>query len=389
MDNQNTDHPNRLAALGFSYFRKVGSQRWRLLETYFTGLAEAFAASGLNLMAAGWSEKLTKDFISWRQSFAAAIIINELAKDNIGFITWHDQRYPRQLKTIADPPPILYYKGDIGLFEKKGADDCLAVVGSRQCSAYGAQAIKTLIPNLVQCQIKIISGLALGLDTLAHRAALKDGGKTIAVLGSGLNRKNIYPTQNLSLADEIINSGGLLLSEFPPDTPPYRQNFPRRNRLIAGLARATLVIEAPEKSGALTTAEYAKSQNRQLVVVPGAIFSRLSRGSNELIKEGARAVMAASDILRIFVQTMEPPAESDKLSKNPAREALSHFKNPDEKTVYGLIELASGQGEVISADQIIRDSQLDTATINSTLSILELAGKIRLRGSGYELNIVI
>jgi DNA processing protein len=381
--------PDQEAALGFSYFRKIGSQRWRLLEKNFTGLAEAFIAPASSLIIAGWPEKLVEEFVNWRQSFSAVTVLNELEKEDIGFITWHDQRYPKQLRIIADPPPILYYKGDIGLFEEQGANDCLAVVGSRQCSVYGAQAIQVLVPDLVKYQIKIISGLALGLDTLAHRATFREGGKTIAVLGSGLNRKNIYPAQNRSLADEIINSGGLLLSELPPDTPPYRQNFPRRNRLIAGLAKATLVIEAPEESGALTTAGYAKSQRRQLMAVPGSIFSKLSRGTNGLIKGGALAVATSKDILKVFAQMTEQPAKPDKLSKSPVSKAFPDFKSPTEKTVYGLVRRASEQGEVISADQIIRDSQLDTATINSTLSILELAGKIRLRGSGYELNIVI
>ena len=378
---------DRRAALGFSYFKKIGSKRWRLLTDNFPDLTTAFNASAPELMKAGLKKSLTEEFINWRKSFLAERELKQLAEEKISFTTWHDNDYPPAFKTITDAPPLIYYRGEIKLLNR-GVNDCLAVVGSRQHSAYGAQTIKMLIPDIAKIEIKIISGLALGIDTLAHQAALKNG-ITVAVLGSGLAKNCIYPAQNRRLAEEILNKGGILISEFPPDTPPLRQNFPRRNRLISGLAKVTLVIEASEKSGALTTAHYAKLQNRELLVIPGAISSKFSRGTNQLIKDGGRIVSSTQDIINFFSSNSAQTFSRTSLAKKvPSLQQFTTL-NKEEEIVYCLIKQASEQGQTVSTDKIARDSQLDTATINSKLSILELAGRIRLKGAGYELNIII
>lgn len=369
---------NHLSHLGFSYFGKIGPVKLQKLENYFPNLTNAFAATGFYLEQAGLSSKLAGEFIYWRQSFCPEKVIGELEKEKINFITWHDPAYPRLLLEIPAPPPILYYQGELNGEIKNR----LAVVGSRKHSAYAEKATAELLPPLIEAGIEIVSGLALGVDSLAHQTTLNHQGKTLAVLGSGLNPANIYPWSNRRLAENIITSGGALISEFPPDTPPYKQNFPQRNRIISGLCQATLIVEAKDKSGALITANFALEQNREVLAVPGNIFSEFSAGPNKLIKAGAKTITAAEDILEVF--KIESPAE-------PAKEKLkkrTHYQpeNIIEAAVYNLIKQAGERAEKITTDEIIKISKLDIATINSTLSILEIKGVAKNDGCGYDLN---
>jgi DNA processing protein len=191
-------------------------------------------------------------------------------------------------------------KADADALVIKKSGGYLAVVGSREHSPYAARAVEALLPPISRAGITIVSGLAHGVDALAHQSALDGGGSTIAVLGSGLSHARLYPSANRGLAERIITNGGLLLSEFPPQTAPLKQNFPRRNRIISGLAQATLVIECREKSGALITAACALEQNREVLAVPGEISYEFSRGPNNLIKQGAKTITKAEDILEIF-----------------------------------------------------------------------------------------
>lgn len=380
--------PQQLAALTLSCFGKIGTKRWRLLENHFSNLALAVQATEVQLIKAGLDQKIAHEFIIWRTNFSVASVIEKLAAEKISFITWHHSNYPPQLKNITDSPPILYYQGRIDQLIKLEGEDCLSVIGARKHSAYGAQVIKSIIVPTAKSGIHIISGLAAGIDALAHLSALRVGGYTVAVLGSGLSSKQIYPKNNQPLANDILANGGALISEFPPDTPPLKTNFPRRNRLIAGLSKATIVIEAAEKSGSLITAEQAKSEGRKILAVPGSIFSTFSQGANYLVKNGAQPIIEFNDIAKIFSSNI---AGDDLIAipkKCPASSALNQ-KNTNEQHVYNIIKRSSDLGELISADQIIRQTRLDTATINSTLSILELSGKIRAQGLGYELNIVI
>ncbi len=206
-------------------------------------------------------------------------------------ITWQDDDYPSWLKNIPNPPPLLYYQGK----PPPPALDNLTVVGSREPSSYSQQVINNLLPPLIKSGFNIISGLAIGVDTLAHQAALKNKGKTWAVLGSGLNV--IYPHSNLPLVQQIIAAGGGLISEFPPSMPPRARNFPGRNRIISGLSLATIVIEAKMRSGSLSTARHALEQGRDVLSVPGSIFSPLSTGTNQLIISGATPITSPNDLL--------------------------------------------------------------------------------------------
>jgi len=376
------------ALLGFNYFSKIGPVKMKKIENYFSDLAKAFWATSFNLERAGLEPNLVRDFIAWRPTFHLEATLTELKQEEINFITWHDASYPRLLLEISSPPYILYYKG---LFPKEKVItqrivNRLAIVGSRKHSAYADKIITELLPTLISAKIEIISGLAKGIDALAHQATLNHRGKTIAILGSGLSAKNIYPRSNQILAKEIIKSGGALISEFPPQTPPLKQNFPQRNRIISGLSPATLIIEAPGKSGALITAQHALEQNREVLAIPGNIFSEFSEGPNNLIKAGAKVVTKLEDILEIF------KIEKVKMIKTTKQQKINKFtpQNESEKIIYEIIKQATERGEKLTAEEIIQTAQtvnqLDTAIINSTLSILEIKGFAKNDENGYALS---
>lgn len=217
--------------------------------------------------------------------------IHQYYANGIQVISFFDQDYPPLLKEIYQPPWALYAMGDISLLRKEPK---LAVVGSRQATQYGNKAIRMLFPPLIDRGVVIVSGLAKGIDTLAHECALNLNGKTIAVIAGGLY--HIYPKENKGLALEMMKNH-LVLSEYPPDTKPERWHFPIRNRIISGLSSGTLIIEAKQKSGSLITANYAVNEGRDVFALPGSIFNPYSNGTNDLIQQGAKLVMSAGDIL--------------------------------------------------------------------------------------------
>jgi DNA processing protein len=217
--------------------------------------------------------------------------IRQYETNEIIVISIFDKEYPSLLKEIYQPPWALFVKGDLSLLKK---DPMLAVVGSRQATQYGKNAIRVIFPELIQKGVLIVSGLAKGIDTLAHEYAIKNGGKTIAVIAGGLY--HIYPKENMSLALEMMKTQ-LILSEYPPDTKPLKWHFPARNRIISGLAKGTLIIEAKRKSGSLITANYAVNEGREVFSLPGSIFNPYSVGANEIIQQGAKLVTSAEDIL--------------------------------------------------------------------------------------------
>ncbi|WHY02360.1 DNA-processing protein DprA [Neobacillus sp. DY30] len=218
-------------------------------------------------------------------------LIEQYEKNGIKVITIFDQNYPALLKEIYQPPWVLFVKGDLSLLEKQPK---LAVVGSRQATQYGRNAIGLMFPPLVEKGVVIVSGLAKGIDALAHEYAINSGGKTIAVIAGGLY--HIYPRENAEIAKEMMKSQ-LVISEYPPDTKPLRWHFPARNRIISGLSNGTFIIEAKRKSGSLITANYAVNEGREVFSLPGSIFNHNSLGTNDLIKQGAKLVMCSEDIL--------------------------------------------------------------------------------------------
>jgi len=217
--------------------------------------------------------------------------IHSYKDKEIHTITFFDQEYPSYLKEIYQPPWVLFARGDITLLQ---GEPKLAVVGSRQATQYGKNAIRLIFPELIAGGVVIVSGLAKGIDALAHEYAMKNGGKTIAVIAGGLY--HIYPKENVSLADEMFKTQ-LVLSEYPPDTKPQKWHFPARNRIISGLAKGTFIVEAKRKSGSLITANYAVNEGRDVFSLPGSIFNPYSMGANGLIQQGAKLVTKAEDIL--------------------------------------------------------------------------------------------
>lgn len=267
-------------------------------------------------------------------------------------------QFPTLLGEIPDPPKMLYLEGKL----PKGADlKWLTVVGSRRHSSYGREACQKLIEGLAGFPIVIVSGLAVGIDSIAHRAAISVGLKTVAVPGSGLGRDIIFPQANKKLADEIIEAGGALLSEFEPDFKATLYSFPQRNRIMAGLSQATLIVEAGEKSGTLITAKLATDYNRDLLAVPGSIFSSLSAGVHQFLKLGATPVTSSEDILRALgfnVETQE--------------KVLPEDLSDDEKKVLELLAI-----EPLARDDLIRELGLATSDANTLLGVMELRGLIK------------
>lgn len=237
---------------------------------------------------------LTASFHPPTQSLQKEIIheqIRQYETNDIAVISMFDKEYPSALKEIYQPPWALFAKGDLSLLE---TNPKLAVVGSRQATQYGKNAIRLIFPGLIEKGVLIVSGLAKGIDALAHEYAIKNGGNTIGVIAGGLY--HIYPKENMDLAIEMMKTQ-LVLSEYPPDTKPLKWHFPARNRIISGLSNGTFIVEAKRKSGSLITANYAVNEGRDVFSLPGSIFNPFSIGTNELIQQGAKLVMRAEDIL--------------------------------------------------------------------------------------------
>ena len=270
-----------------------------------------------------------------------------------------DKNYPKLLKEIKEPPKVLYYRGELN-----PGDQCFAIVGTRRCSDYGKQVALEMAGDLAEAGLIIVSGLAPGIDTFAHTATVERKKRTIAVLGTGIDEKTIYPQSNLKLAQRILETGGCLISEYPPGTPGSKFTFPQRNRIISGLSLGVLVVEAKEKSGALITANWAKKQGRKIFAIPGLIHSLNSKGPHYLIKNGAKLVENANDIL----EELNLPK-----STHPG-EVLGETE--EENLI--LETLKEGPLDI---DKIIEKTKLPAATVASTLSILEIKGKVRNLGN--------
>lgn len=297
--------------------------------------------------------------------------------DEIKIIKIEDEQYPKSLKEIPDAPEVLYYKGTL---PQKG-ENCFAVVGTRRPSPYGQQATLQIAGELADAGVTIVSGMAPGIDTFAHKICVEKGkparsatgvagGRTIAVLGTGLDEKSMYPQENAQLSRKIIETGGCLLSEFPQGTHGSKFTFPKRNRIISALSLGVLVVEAKEKSGSFITADYAQKQGKKLFAVPGSIFSLNSKGPNKLIKNGAKLIENAGDILKELGLTYDVK-QKDVFAENSEE----------------IIILKVLKEEALYIDRIIEKTKLNPSIVGSTLALMEISGKIRnLGGNIYSLN---
>ena len=349
--------------LALSQFYKFGPAKFKKLKNYFSDIESAYKASLKDYLRAGLEESLAEEFIIFKQQIEPNKLLEKLNKEKLNVLTIEDPAYPKLLKQIYDPPFILYYRGRIEAFN----GFLLAVVGARKYSAYGRQVTEKLVKELTLNNLTIVSGLALGIDALAHAAAIEAGGKTVAVLGSGLDQQNIYPWQNRYLADKIQAHGGLILSEYPIGTMPLKHHFPQRNRIISGLSSATLVIEAGEKSGALITAFHALEQNREVFAVPGSIYSGASEGTNRLIAMGAKLVTGAKDII-------------ETLNLTEAAVYIANKKIIPETAEEELI-LSQLSYEPLHIDELKQLTKLDISVINSTLTVMEMKGLVKNLGN--------
>lgn len=312
-------------------------------------------------------------------------IIEKINKLGAYILTYDDIDYPDELRKIDSPPYVLYLKGEKLSWDRLFA---IGVVGTRRCTAYGAKAADNLCFDLAARGITIVSGMARGIDSAAARAALRAGGKTIAVLGSGIDV--IYPPENRELMEEIEKSG-TVMTEYPPGSQPMAHHFPERNRIISGLSKGVLVIEAPLKSGALITANYALEAGRDLFAVPGEIFKDNSKGTNLLIKQGARIVSSAMDIIEEYPADIEKLVPAEEKPEEPVNnirritiddEKYQALDKKEQNVISLLIE------KNMHIDDISVHTGIDIGELNAMLPMLEMLGLIRkLPGDNYKLEV--
>ena len=342
----------------------LGASKMKKLYSYFPDFSTLWHdATYSDFIDAGLNDRTAEIILNKKHQINPEEELTKLQTENIGVVTIQDSDYPDILREIHNPPALLYYKGNKTLFQT----ECLAIVGTRNMTAYGQQIAHNISQELSANQLTTVSGLALGIDTIVHHSTIQANGSTIAVLGSSLDQKNIYPSSNRSLANNIIEKNGLIISEFPLGTIPMRHHFPIHNRVISGLSRGTLVIEAGESSGALITAKYALEQNREVFAIPGNITSPMSIGTNNLIKQGATSVNQAEDILEILnLQSISKASDKN----------IPEGDNDQEKLI-----LAHLNFEPTHFNDLRKKTTLNPSQLNAALSLMELNGKIKNIGN--------
>jgi DNA processing protein len=351
--------------VGFSLISGIGRVRFGQLENYFHTLEEAWKAPSAELSRAGLDKGSIKAITNLRPRILLDTEMEKLERYSVQAFTYHAPEYPARLKEIYDYPPVLYVRGAL-LPEDEW---CLAVVGTRRSTAYGRQVTEEFVADLVRNKITIVSGLAKGIDTVAHRVALESGGRSLAVFACGLD--SVYPAENAELARRLIQHGALI-SEYPLGVKPRPDSFPRRNRILSGLSLGTLVIEAGEDSGAMITAHMAAEQNREVFAIPGSILSPASRGTNHLIQEGAKLVRDYRDILEeLNLMAVAQQLEMKELLPASDTESLLLKQLGHEPT---------------HIDEVCRSSGLPASTVSSTLAMMELKGMVKqVGGMNYSL----
>lgn len=347
--------------VGFNQVRGIGSVRIRSLLDFFGDLQTAWDAPAQALRSAGLTEKIVEAFFQVRRQIDLEQELEKARQSGVEIVTWEDDQYPSLLKEISQPPPILYVRGKL----KPEDELAVAIVGTRKFTSYGRQVAEEIAEFLVHQGITVVSGLARGIDAVAHATTLKAGGRTIAVLGSGVDR--IYPPEHEKLAGRIIESGAVI-SDYALGTPPEAVNFPPRNRIISGLTKATIVIEAGTDSGALITAEFAADQGREVLAVPGSIYAPQSKGTNRLIQQGARPLLQLKDILdALSLEQTQWQQQRDARTLLPADDI--------EKKILLVVGI-----EPLHIDEISALAGLPIEKISATLTMMELKGMVRQVG---------
>jgi DNA processing protein len=346
--------------VGFSLIPGIGRVRLTQLQTYFGNLENAWKASQSELKKTGIDSGSIQGIASARPKISLEEEMEKLESYGVKVLTYLDAEYPARLKEIYDFPPLLYMRGSL-LPQDEWS---LAVVGTRRATVYGRQVAEEIVADLARNKITIVSGLAKGIDSVAHNTALEAGGRSLAIFACGLD--SVYPSENANLARKIMQQGALI-SEYPLGTKPKAEHFPRRNRIMSGLSLGTLVIEAGEDSGAMITAQLALEQNREVFAIPGSILSPSSKGTNKLIQEGAKLVSNYRDILEeLNLTAVAQQIEMKELV-------------PPTDTESSLLKLLSA--EPVHIDEICRSSGLPASTISGTLAMMELKSLVKQVGA--------
>jgi len=359
---------SREAYIALNMIDGVGPIRVRALLDRF-GTAEAIlSAPRPELMRAeGVGDEVARNIAGWRERVDLDAELARIEKAGVRIVTRDDAEYPNHLQEIYDPPLVLYVRGKL-LEDERLA---IGIVGSRRTTLYGQEMSRKLAYQLARVGMTIVSGLARGIDTEAHRGALQAKGRTVAVIGCGIDI--VYPSENKKLADDIIEKGGAVVTEFPCGVPPDRQNFPMRNRIISGWSLGVVVVEANLKSGALITAKQAMEQGREVFAVPGRADSILSRGTNKLIKDGAKLTEDAEDVLSEFeylIRTSGQKSGTEGGEGGGTKPALK-LTEMEEKL------MAHISNEEVAIDELIRASGLTSAAVSATLLALEMKRLVR------------
>lgn len=345
--------------VAFNRVPGIGPARLATLIEICGTIAQAWKAPIHQLKEAGLDRRSQENLLAARRTLDPAIEWQKLQKTGVKVLTWDDTDYPHRLRQTPHPPPVLYVCGTISNEDQSA----VAMVGTRRASAYGREVAHALATELARHHVTIVSGLALGIDTIAHQAALEAGGRTIAVLGSGVDQ--IYPPHNRGLAQEILRNGAIV-SEYPLGTRPEASNFPPRNRIISGLSLCVVVVEAGRRSGALITAKFAVEQGRDVFAVPGSILHPGSAGCNQLIQDGAIPLLSVDDVL-----------EQLDLTQVTAQSAVRQSVPPDPSEAQLLEHLSAEPKHV---DELVREVTLAAAQVSSLLAMMELKGLVRQVG---------
>ncbi len=350
---------DRLYWVALNRVKGVGAVRFRALLAHFGTAQAAWEAAPAALRSAGLPEQATQNLLKLRADVDPHSLWAELERHNTRLLTWDDPDYPRRLKEIDQPPPVLYLRGSLTTRD----DWAVAIVGTRRITSYGRQVTEELAAFLAHNGVTVVSGLARGVDSVAHAAAIKAGGRTLAVLGSGVDQ--IYPPENRQLALEIAANGGIL-SDYALGTPPDAVNFPPRNRIIAGLSLAVVVVEAGLKSGALITAQFAIEQGCEVFAVPGNIYAPQSVGANALLRQGAQPLTRPEDLLDALDLAQVTERQS-------ARQVL-----PVDATEASLFALLGAEPQHV--DELGLQAGLPIEKVSATLALMELKGLVRQVG---------
>lgn len=352
--------------LGFNLVKGIGPAKVQALAGYFGSLETAWCATEYELQKIGFDRRSIKSFLETRARLDLDVELARVETLGMDLLTWDAPNYPRYLQEIPNPPPLLYQQGEI----RESDRWAVAVVGTRRLTTYGRQVTRDLVTGLVCSGVTIVSGLARGIDAIAHKTALDMGGRTIAVLGSGLD--TIYPAENRQLARKMADGHGAVISEYGLGVKPEAKNFPPRNRIISGLSMGVIVIEAGERSGALITSKFALEQDRDVFAVPGNITSPASLGTNRLVQQGAKLVLCAEDVLEELNMTMV-------VEKTAVQLAL-----PDSAEEAAIMAHLTGQP--IHIDELGRETGLESSLLSSTLTLMELKGVVQqVGGMNYAL----